>query len=148
MMMGCKGRHDVGTGNAANDSVRSVCTNQKAAYDSISSLEQRAATDSSLRGTEAYRRQMERYHRQVAEGMKGMDDGERLLRQYELALNSLHELTNGAHAQNAVKDPSYVERLQQYGHQVQEIYEQLRKTRLTPSQKKRFDALNKRRDGH
>jgi hypothetical protein len=115
-------------------------------YENIINAQSRAATDSAYRNSEAYRYAMENYHRNIAEKTKGLSHVEQLLYEYETAINSLYETgRNMSMHPDKMKSKRMQEKMRDRGQEALKLYQQLEGMKMTPAEKNRFDALNKKK---
>lgn len=145
LILGCKSRHKDGDSTPkVNVSFKDSITIDSS-YDGILETEKKVKKNKNYRGSREYCHEMETYNRHIAEKTKGMSHVSQLLYVYEIAVNKYIEAKRCCAIKYNIKDDNneQVRQMQHMGFNVTIQYQELKKYKMTPEEKKRFEILTK-----
>jgi hypothetical protein len=147
LFIGCADRKKPGgTAERAEEAQDSVAVSES--FERIVSAQEQAFEDTAYAHSDAYRAEMEKQHRMIAEKTKGMPRTAQLLYKYEIAVANLNKMGRYAsqHPGEMAADERKQQLMKQYGHEAMQLYEQLSAMQLSAAERRRFEALNKKKD--
>ncbi len=112
------------------------------AFNQSEKLKEEASKNPEFAKSKEYSKQMERAAIEMAKNTHGLNQSDKLLLEFELALKSLKQNTELL-KQNPklTKDLSFLEKTQAKADKVREYQQMIKKINLNPTEKKKFDEL-------
>jgi len=112
------------------------------AFTTTEELQEKAIEDPEFAKSKEYTSQMEDACIEMSKKTFNMRETDKLLLEFEVALNALKEYTDKIKKNPELsKDASFTEKIQTKVNKVIDYQQKLKKTRLNPLEKKKFDAL-------
>ncbi len=106
-------------------------------------LSTKAVNDSTFTSSDEYKSEMDRFNAALMRKTSQMDESEKLLVYFESSLRMLKQYTDKEKQNPALtKDKKYMQVTMQWGSQVQQYNQALKRVKLTDNQKKKLDELN------
>ena len=128
--------------NKSSDEHKVQKRNYQSASSQIKELETRAARDSDFKKTDEFRRKMEHACIERAKQQSALQTSEKILVDYELAINSLRKYTVRLKKNSDLcQDKNFMAAVENEASKVRDCYRTLQNSSLTSVEKEKFDQL-------
>lgn len=147
LLIGCTGQKQPGRDVEGIEAIQDSGAVSESLH-RIVRTQERASADTAYAHSDAYRAEMEKQHRVIAEATKGMHRAAQVLYKYEIAIANLDRMGGYAsqHPGEMAADERKQQLMRQYGQEAMRLYEQLSGMKLSSAERRRFELLNKKKD--
>jgi hypothetical protein len=129
-------------GNKKQNRIEQKREQYENAYNSAEELQEKAARDTNYAKSKEYSKQMEKICIEMSKKTFDMKESEKLLLEFEAALDALKECTDKIEKDPQLKkDKSFMEKAQDRAEKVLDYQQKLKKMQLNPEEKKKFHEL-------